>query len=149
TMESPSRPDLADLDGKAVGVATNVMAAIATRHMPSASQRSFASVPEMIESLCRGEIAFGVIGDSTAQSSSQFRKPEWCHLSLWELPQAGVSAGVGATRRNAEAALAADELRKQISSLARDGTLSSLTLKWYGQVSNETYMIDTLTKFRQ
>jgi signal transduction histidine kinase/CheY-like chemotaxis protein len=148
TPEGAAEPTASNTAGQTVGLATIVSSAVADKYLPRARQERFAGVAEMTKAVCSGLIFAGVLGDSVVQSSL-FRKPGDCRMRMWPLPSAQLQAGIGAAGKNSGAARAADAIRREISVLAHDGTLSTINLNWYGNVSNETYMVDTLTRSRQ
>ena len=148
TLDRAVEPNASNTAGQSVGATTKVIDSVVAKYLPRSRPERFTGIAEMIKALCSGMIPTGVVGDSMVQSSV-FRKPDGCRLRMWPLPSAQLQAGVGATRKTPGAARAADAIRREISVLARDGTLSMINLNWYGNVSNETYMVDTITRSRQ
>jgi ABC-type amino acid transport substrate-binding protein len=148
TRERAIAPDASNSAGQTVGVNTRVIASILKTYFPYAKPELLDSAREMIQAVCAGRIPIGVLGGSAAQSSV-LGKPDDCRLRLWPMPRTQMEGGVGATLKNADAKRVADLLRRGISELAADGTLSTIGLQWYGNISNETYMVDDLRRSRQ
>jgi signal transduction histidine kinase/CheY-like chemotaxis protein len=148
TRENATEPSASNTAGETVGTTTPIILLVVEKYLPRSKAEYFSTISEMTRAVCSGRIPVGVLGDSAAQSSLH-QKTNECRLRMWPLPFTQLRACVGATRKNPRAARIADVLRRQISALARDGTLATINLNWWGNVSNETYMVDTLTHSQQ
>ncbi|HEY6392313.1 MAG TPA: ATP-binding protein, partial [Bryobacteraceae bacterium] len=148
TPERAAEPNAGNLARETVGVPTAVIGYVVQRCLPGSKQERFRDPAEIAHAICTGRVKAGVMNDSIAQSSV-FANPGDCRLRLWPLPDAQLTGAVAASRNNPAAARVAQALRREISVLARDGTLSTINLRWYGTIANETYVVDTLTSARQ
>jgi signal transduction histidine kinase/CheY-like chemotaxis protein len=148
TREQSAEPNARNLARETVGVPTAVISSVVQKYLPHSKQERFGNPSEIANAVCTGRVKAGVMNDSIAQSSV-VELPGDCRLRLWPLPNAQLTGAVAATLKNPAAAKAAQALRREISVLARDGTLSTINLRWYGNISNETYMVDSLTSARQ
>ncbi len=137
-----------DVAGHPVGVIKGLAAIIAHKHLPKARQEVLGGVAELVEAVCGGKIKAAVIADSIAHASL-FKKPEGCQLWMSPIPGARLWSGIGATPRNPAAIPVADLLRQEISAMARDGTFSTISLKWYGYPTIEALTVENLTEVRR
>ena len=126
------------------GLATH----IARTHLPKAKPEILSAVPDVVAAICEGTVPAGILADSTAHSSL-LKKPAGCRLRMWPLPGARLWSGIAASKDNPAAARIADLLRRQVTALAQDGALSSISLQWHGNPTTETRMIDGLNKSQQ
>lgn len=148
TREQDVEPNIRDMARETVGVSSAVIGSVVQKYLPGSKQERFRNPAEIAHAICTGRLKAGVMNDNIAQSSV-FESPGNCRLRLWPLPNAQLTGAVAASRKNPAAARVAQALRREISVLARDGTLSTINLRWYGNIANETYMVDTLTSARQ
>jgi two-component system, sensor histidine kinase and response regulator len=131
-----------------VGVPSAVIGSLVHRFLPDSKQERLRDTTEIVHAICSGQVKAGIMNDSIAQSTI-VRSAGDCGLRLWPLPNSQLTGAVAATLKNPAAAKVARALRREISVLARDGTLSTINLRWYGNISNETFMVDSLTSARQ
>jgi signal transduction histidine kinase/CheY-like chemotaxis protein len=137
-----------NLARETVGVPTAVIGSVVRKYLPDSKQVRFRNTAEVARAICAGQVKAGVMNDSIAQGSV-FQNPGDCRLRLWPLPDAQLTGAIAASPKNPAAAKVAQALRREISVLARDGTLSTINLHWYGNITNETFMVDTLSSVRQ
>ena len=137
-----------NLAGHPVGVIQGLAALIARKQLPKARQEVLGGVAELVGAVCDGKIKAAVIADSIAHASL-FKKPDGCQLRMSPLPGARLWAGIGATPKNPAAIPVADLLRREISAMARDGTFSTISLKWYGYPTIEALTVESLTQIRR
>ncbi len=130
------RPE--DWRGKKVGVMPGLSSRVVAQFLPG-------SQVEMLPGI---QIPTGIFHDSPTQNTST-ALTSGCRLRLWPIPGARLWSGIVARQAGTDAARVADRLRREISVLARDGTFSSITLRWYGKSLNEAYMADTLSSSQQ
>jgi signal transduction histidine kinase/CheY-like chemotaxis protein len=134
-----------DVAGRTIGVTAWLVGEVARERLRNVRIKRFADMPQLIASVCSGETQAAVVGDSLAQTF-QFSKPEGCNLRLNAIPGARLWTGIGATRANRDAAKVADLLRQQIGIMVRDGSFSTICLKWFGHPTNEALMVENLTE---
>jgi len=72
-----------------------------------------------------------MVADS-AVHDSVFRMPENCELRLVPIPGATLWSGVASSGKHPDAARVPDLLREEIGAMVRDGTFSTISLKWFG-----------------
>jgi signal transduction histidine kinase/CheY-like chemotaxis protein len=148
TAEQAVEPNARNMAHEKVAVPTAVVGAVVRKYLPDSEQERFRNTAEIAHAICAGQVKAGVMNDSIAQGSV-FQNPGDCRLRLWSMPDAQLTGAVAASPKNPAAAKVAQALRREISVLARDGTLSTINLHWYGNITNETYMVDSLTSARQ
>jgi signal transduction histidine kinase/CheY-like chemotaxis protein len=148
TREQDVEPNARNMAHEKVAVPTAVVGSVMRKYLPDSQQERFRNAAEIAHAICAGQVKAGVMNDSIAQGSV-FQNPGDCRLRLWSLPNAQMTGAVAASPKNPAAAKVAQALRREISVLARDGTLSTINLHWYGNITNETYMVDSLTASRQ
>jgi signal transduction histidine kinase/CheY-like chemotaxis protein len=136
--------DAKAVGGRAVGVSSGLAGRIGRAYLPQAQLRMFTGVPALVEGVCNDTVFTAVIAESISHASL-FRKPEGCELRMSPIPGARLWTGIAAARKQSDAARAADLLRKQIGAMVRDGTFSTIALKWYGYPTNEAGMVESLT----
>jgi signal transduction histidine kinase/DNA-binding response OmpR family regulator len=136
--------DPSAVKGRLVGVSAGLAGRIGRASLPQAQFKMFANIPAMVEGVCNDTVFAAVIGESVSHVSL-FHKPEGCELRMSPLSGARLWTGIGAARKNSDAARVADLLRKQIGTMVQDGTFSTINLKWYGYPTNEAGMIEALT----
>ena len=135
--------DKGELDGRTVGVAGPTAARILKKHLPKVRQEMLSSIGALVESICNGKVAAGVIGESISEASL-FRKPDGCHLRMSPIPDSQLWMGVGASPKNPAAAGVADLLRVQIGGMVEDGEFSTISLDWSGYPTNEASLVANL-----
>jgi len=148
TGEQEVEPNSRNLAHETVAVPTAVIGSVVRKYLPDSKQERFRNTAEIANAICAGQVKAGVMNDSIAQGSV-LQNPGDCRLRLWPLPDAQLTGAVAASPKNPAAARVAQALRREISVLARDGTLSTINLHWYGNITNETSMIDSVTSVRQ
>ena len=139
-----ARDGAQDVEGRVVGVTAGLATTMAEKHLPQAKLQVFDSVSASIATLCDGKIFAAVIPESPTHSSV-FRKPEGCDLRMSPIPDAILWSGIASSPKHADAAGIADRLRREIGGMVRDGTFSSISLKWFGYPTNEAAMVESLT----
>jgi signal transduction histidine kinase/DNA-binding response OmpR family regulator len=127
-----------------VGVTKGLARILAQKHLRQPELVVFADVPALIESICGDGVPVGVIGES-ATRASLFRKPEGCVLQMSPIPGGRLFSGIAAAPNNAGAAKVADRLREEIGGMVRDGTFSTISLKWFGYPTDEATMVEAVT----
>jgi signal transduction histidine kinase/CheY-like chemotaxis protein len=148
TREREGAPNARNMAHETVAVPTAVVGSVVRKYLPDSKQERFRNTAEIAHAICAGQVKAGVMNDSIAQGSV-FQNPGDCRLRLWSLPDAQLTGAIAASPKNPAAAKVAQALRREISVLARDGTLSTINLHWYGNITNETYTVDSLTSARQ
>ena len=124
-----------------------LFAHIASTHFPHASQLVRSSDAEIAAAVCNGEAEAGLLAPGRlAQSTLQSVKPCLQKLDFVPVPMARMTWGVGATLQRADARLAADAIREEISRMAADGTLSTLALRKYQDPLSELLLIGLLDR---
>jgi signal transduction histidine kinase/ActR/RegA family two-component response regulator len=96
--------------------------------------------------VCRGA-ADAVLVSERAGRSIFVDLPAVCQKTAFRyigMEAATVHFGIGASLRNPDAKWAAEALRDELSSLSRDGTISSAYFKWVKQSSDDTLTIDLI-----
>jgi signal transduction histidine kinase/CheY-like chemotaxis protein len=126
-----------------VGITENLSRIIAEKHLGQTQLEVSPSIPMLVQRICNGEVPVGVIAES-ATHASLFRKPENCSLQLSPIPDGRLWAAVAAAPGDRAAAEAADRLREEISAMVKDGTFSTISLKWFGYPTNEAELVDTV-----
>jgi signal transduction histidine kinase/DNA-binding response OmpR family regulator len=130
--------------GRVVGITEALARRIAEEHLPQAKLQVFATIPAMMEGVCSGTVFAAVIAES-ATHASLFRKPEGCELRMSPIRGASLWSAIASSPKHPEAARVADLLRTEIGAMVRDGTLSTISLKWFGYPTNEAAMVESLT----
>jgi signal transduction histidine kinase/CheY-like chemotaxis protein len=128
---------------RSVGISTGLGGRIGRAYLPRARFKTFEGVPSLVEGVCNDTVFTAVLAESVTDAY-MFRKPEGCQLRMSPIPGAWLSAGIGAVPKHSDAARVADLLRKQIGAMVRDGTFSTITLRWYGYPTNEAGMVENL-----
>ncbi len=141
-------PVVTGLAGRTVGISAGLLGYIARKDLPGARTEMFGGLPEVVAAVCSGRVPVGLVGDSAAHQSI-FRKPADCQLRTTPVPSARLESGVGAASGDRAAARVADLLRREIGEMARDGTYTTICLKWFGYPTNEALMIDNLARAQQ
>ena len=146
--QDQGRPlDTGDLKGHVIGVADGLARPLTMKHLGKPQIQLFATVAGLMDSICSGRVFAGVIAESAAHASV-FHKPEGCRLRMSPIPEARLWSGIASSPRHPEAAGAADLVRDQIGTLVRDGTYSTISLKWFGYPTSEAAMVESLTAAR-
>ncbi len=135
----------ADMSGRTVGVTAWLVGQIAQEGIPNIKVVMFSNTPDLISAVCKGEVAAAVIGDGIAQSF-EFRKPDDCSLRMAAIQNARLWSGIAASRADRDIPKVADLLRNEIGVMVRDGSFSTICLKWFGRPTNEALMVDNLTQ---
>jgi signal transduction histidine kinase/CheY-like chemotaxis protein len=133
--------------GMTLGITPGLVSYVVRKNLPGARIRMLPEIQELVSAICRSEVDVGVIGDGTAHASLM-RRPDGCQLRMSPIPNARLWSGIG-SRKEPRIAAAADLLRKEVGMMARDGTLSTICLKWYSMPSNEPLIVDHLTEARR
>jgi signal transduction histidine kinase/CheY-like chemotaxis protein len=134
--------------GIRIAVNTGLLVYLVEKHVPGATPEVLAGIPEVVAAVCEGRLAAGMIGDSAAHQAT-FEKPPDCQLQTAPVPGAQLESGIGAAAGNPAAARVADLLRAHIGDMARDGSFTTISLKWFGYPTNEALMIENLTRAYQ
>jgi signal transduction histidine kinase/DNA-binding response OmpR family regulator len=118
---------------------------------PEASGRNSES-PELFEAVCTKQVDAAIISGYLPLSS----RPSGCAgvpLRITELPNSTIMFGIGASYRNPWAIPAADMLRRELSRMAKDGSLNELTFQWGfrspTEINSVFYMMDAQTSSRR
>ncbi len=135
----------AETAGRVVGTTSHLDRSIARAHLPEARTENFPSVGEVNAAICSGQVFAGVIAESITHAAV-FHKPDNCRMRMSPLPEARLYAGVGASLRHPTARRAADALRARIGEMVRDGTYSTISLRWYGYPTSEAVMVESLAR---
>ncbi|MGD0201166.1 MAG: response regulator [Bryobacteraceae bacterium] len=133
-----------EVAGRTVGLTPGLASSIARRHLPQARVAAFESDRAVTEAVCNGTVFAGLIAESIIHASL-FHKPAGCNLRLSPISDARLWTSVGASPKRPGAARVADLLRSEIGAMVRDGTFSTISLKWYGYPTNEALMVETIT----
>jgi len=135
--------DAKSLDGRTVGIVEGFARKVAMAQLLHARVQAFDHVDALVQSVCDGKLPAALIAESVTQSAL-FSRPEGCQLRLSPLPNAKHWSSVAALRGNSGASRAAELLRKEIGGMVRDGTYSSISLKWFGYPNSEATMVESL-----
>ena len=130
--------------GHIVAVTAGLATKMAKEHLPRARLQVFGASDNPLEGVCSGAVLAAVVAENAVQTSV-FRKPEGCELRLWPIPGATLWSGMASSGKHPDAARVADLLRNEIGGMVRDGTFSTISLKWYGYPTNEAAMVESLT----
>lgn len=136
---------VSDMPGRTLGATSQLLGEIAKEQIKNAKIQVFPDTTQLVLSVCNGEVAAGMVGDSIAQTF-EFKKPEDCNLSMVPLPGARLWSGIGASRSNPDLPKVADLLRQKVGDMVRDGSFSTICLKWFGRPTNEALMVENLTQ---
>jgi signal transduction histidine kinase/CheY-like chemotaxis protein len=142
SREPALSPDAAA--GRVVGVTEGLATKIAEKHLPQSRLQVFGPSANPLEGVCSGTVFAAVVAES-AIHASVFRKPEGCELRLAPIPGATLWSGIASSPKHPDAARVADLLRTEIGAMVQDGTVSTISLKWFGYPTNEAAMIESLT----
>jgi signal transduction histidine kinase/CheY-like chemotaxis protein len=130
--------------GHVVAVTEGLATKIAKKYLPRARLQVFGASDNPLEGVCSGAVFAAVVAESAVQASV-FRKPEGCEVRLTPIPGATLWSGMASSRKHRDAARVADLLRDEIGAMVRDGTFSTISLKWFGYPTNEAAMVESLT----
>jgi hypothetical protein len=117
---------------------------MAQKHLPQPRLQAFESVPDLIAGVCSGTV-FAVVIPESPTLTSVFQKPEDCELRMSPIPGARLWAGIASSPKHPDAAPVADLLRHEIGLMVKDGTFSTISLKWFGYPTNEAAMVEAMT----
>jgi signal transduction histidine kinase/DNA-binding response OmpR family regulator len=135
--------------GRSVAHGTiNLDVRMAHKNFPGANYVLVKDSMAALESVCLGKSDAALIPGSNAHGSTM-RRVTACTdqaLKFTLLPNGQVRFGVGATRARPNAARAADAIRAGISTLAADGSLSSIYFRWFMDPNNEAMSVHYLTE---
>ena len=87
----------------------------------------------VLEAVCRGAADAGIMvaGSSEVADLGHVEACQNTPLRFIALTHGDIAFGIGASRMRSGAQRAADEIRSAIVELAKDGTLSAISLRWY------------------
>jgi signal transduction histidine kinase/CheY-like chemotaxis protein len=87
----------------------------------------------VLEAVCRGAADAGIMvaGSSEVADLGRVEACQKTPLRFIALAHGNIAFGIGASRMRPGAQRAADEIRSAIVDLAKDGTLSAISLRWY------------------
>jgi len=124
---------------------------VAKLFLPHVRTLRVKSTEEVVDAVCRGEAAAGVVWERGGRSARVGPRDACRNIDLRyvNVPDAVVYSGVGAALSPPDSALAAKKIREGISEISRDGTLSGITFKWSGQSTNDVTIIDLLAEDRE
>jgi len=124
---------------------------IAKAYLPGVQMVRRKELPELLGAVCSGEADAGMIPERLGQVVT-VEPPAVCagrHFRYLDIRNAQGGGGVGALRGNHTAIRAADALRRQITEMARDGTIPSIYFSWVHQSSNDALIIDLMEEAKQ
>jgi signal transduction histidine kinase/ActR/RegA family two-component response regulator len=101
--------------------------------------------PACIRAVCSKQLDGAVVGDNLADGSLLNENPGCGDLAFLPIPRGHMELGIGATLKNPGAVAAADALRRRISEMAADGTLTGIQLRWYSNPTQDTLTLESLT----
>jgi signal transduction histidine kinase/CheY-like chemotaxis protein len=133
--------------GQVVGIMDELSRTMAEKYLPHPRLQVFATAPAVIEDVCGGTVFAAFLADST--HSSVFSKPEGCELRMSPIPGARLWSGIASSPKHPDAARVADLMRVEIGNMVQDGTVSTISLKWFGYLTNETEEVESLTSARK
>ncbi len=139
--------DAGDLHGYAVATELGITRTLALRFLKNSRLRTYPSVPAALNDVCQGTIAAALVPESPTHAAL-FRKPENCLLRMSPVPGARVWSSIASSPRHPDAAAAADRLREALGAMVRDGTFSTISMKWFGYPTNEAAMVESITAAR-
>ncbi len=118
---------------------------IAAKYFPQAKTLVRPSEADAFASVCDGTADSGLfIAGRVVIQSLHSLEPCVNEIDFALMPMAKMMWGVGATFRRADARRAADAIRDEISGMAMDGTLSTLSLRKHNDPLNEISLISQL-----
>ena len=135
--------DASSVTGR-VGITEGLARTMALQHLRQPQLEVFESVTTLLYSICANGVPVGVIAES-ATHASLFHKPAGCDLQMSPIPGARLWSGIAAVPHDRAAARAADRLREEIGAMVRDGTFSTISLKWFGFPTTEAGMVESVT----
>ena len=137
-----------DMPGRTVGYTGGLSNRIAARYFPHSRLIFSAERFLLIQSLCRGELEGAVLVSSPLDNYLVKNGDTACDLDLsfQPLPTSRLLSGIGATRKNSGAMLAADRIRSQIGSMLQDGALTSIQFRWYANPYHESGVLEAISR---
>jgi len=124
---------------------------IAKSYLPGVQMVRRKELPEVLGAVCSGEADAGMIPERLGQVIT-VEPPAVCaghQFRYIDIRNAQAGAGVGVLRGNRAGIRAADALRRQIGSMARDGTIAGIYFSWFHQSSNDALIIDLVEEAKQ
>ena len=124
---------------------------IAADYLPGMQIVRHGNLPGVLGAVCSGEADAAMIPERVGQVIT-LDPPAVCagrQFRYIEIPGAHAGAGIGALRGNREAIRAADDLRRRISEMARDGSVAGIYFSCFHQSSNDALIIDLMDEGRQ
>lgn len=107
-----------------------LLVALAAKHVARAKAVPIMEPEEIMRAVCRGRAEAGIVSSGKlVVQSLQAMKECKDELDFMALPGDRMVWGVGATLRRPDARLAADAIRDEISQMAKDGTLSTISIR--------------------
>ena len=139
-----------DLAGKTIAVVyPGSQERAAWMFLPKIRTRHFRILADVMQAVCQGAVDAGLVGE---QSATPTRFPSGCgafDLRYISMPDAVVYSGVGATRRNPEAASAARTIRRGMSTLSRDWMVGGQQFTWISRGLNSIMLLDLMQRERE
>ena len=139
-----------ELAGKRIGVVyPGIQERAAGMFLPGISTIRFHALSDVVQAVCSGGADAGLVGEQTAVPN-QF--PNECgavNLRYISMPGAVVYSGVGATLRHPEARYAAMAIRRGLTTLTRDWTVSGLQYNWTSRGLNSILLLDSMQRERE
>ena len=122
---------------------------VTSANFPVSNRVLMASEAKVVLAVCQGEVDAGVIGAGRMVIKS-LESVRHCFekIDFVPLPEGRISFGVAANFQRPDAARAADALRDEIARMAADGTISTLSLRVYGDPLSEIALITQLDEFK-
>jgi signal transduction histidine kinase/CheY-like chemotaxis protein len=135
----------------AVKYPPGMMEAAARWFFPESRVQRQAEDSGIFRAICAGEVDAGLVAARVEQRVEDIETGPCAGRSFRYLPipDGYGNAGVGAARGNFDAIRAANALRKEISEMARDGTMAGIYFRWYHEANNDTLTLDLTEEAKQ
>jgi signal transduction histidine kinase/DNA-binding response OmpR family regulator len=127
-------PNLTIADFSRHGAMTSILV---SRIFPNAKVIPVESVTEQLGALCSGQAQAAVF----ATNFDQYTSPDDCRnvpLQIVEVPNFLIRFGIGASYKRPGAVAAANILRAEMDTMAKDGNLDSIEFRWLDSSSSQT-----------
>jgi signal transduction histidine kinase/CheY-like chemotaxis protein len=136
-----------DLKGRQVAAITGVGVHTVRNLLPEARVLEVATAADILRLICTGAVAAGVLGDNSAHIAVG-NKREGCQVRMSPLPGGRSWGAIAARRQDPDARRVADRLREIVTGMLDDGTLATISLRWYTHPSNEIWVMDNILQAR-
>ncbi|MGH9662259.1 MAG: substrate-binding periplasmic protein, partial [Bryobacteraceae bacterium] len=144
TLQGSGITGLRDTAGRRVAHSSKGGTARRAKLLRDASLVGVADPSRALSAVCTGTADAALISDGLSEREV-FKLPAECEkasLDLIAMPELTLYYGMAARRERESAVWAADALREEFGSLARDGTLNKIFFRFFLRSSRDTLIID-------